>query len=159
MSNKTCTITEITNDGDDLGEFDQAAGDIDVDELNEAFENVIDDWKLKMEVIIGDGLKKLRKSNKEKKLMMKYLPGEKKIQAAKQSIAKDWKIDFQKTFGTTHKKLEKLAADKTKEVEIMVKADTKENNLNKNKKKVVNIDLKASPESAYGNLKYLIQAR
>jgi len=71
--------------------------------------------------------------------------------------AKDWKIDFQKTFGTTHKKLEKLAADKTKEVEIMVKADTKENNLNKNKKKVVNIDLKASPESAYGNLKYLIQ--
>ena len=88
--------------------------------------------------------------------MMKYLPGDKKVQMAKQSIAKDWKIDFQKAFGTTHKKLEKLAADKAKEVENVVKTDFKEPNINKNKKKMVNINLKASPESAYGNLKNLM---
>ena len=40
---------------------------------------------------------------------MKYLPGDRRINAAKKDIAKDWKIDFQKGFGTTHKKLEKLA--------------------------------------------------
>ena len=29
--------------------------------------------------------------------MMKYLPGNKKVQAAKEDIVKDWKIDFQKS--------------------------------------------------------------
>merc|ERR1719210_2060378 len=95
--------------------------DLDVDVLGKAFENAIDDWKIKMEVIIGDGLKKLRKSQKDRKLMMKYLPGNKKVQAAKEDIVKDWKIDFQKSFGSTHKKLEKLAAEKTKQVEGLAK--------------------------------------
>ncbi len=154
---KQCTITEIT---DDLTDFDieMEEKDINVDELAKAFDYLVEDWKLKMEVIIGDGLKKLRKAQKERKLMMKYLPGDKKVQAAKQSIAKDWKIDYQKAFGTTHKKLEKLAADKAKEVDQVVDTDSKKpGQLNKNKKQVININLKASPESAYGNLRNLIQ--
>lgn len=90
---------------------------------------------------------------------MKYLPGDRKVQAAKADIAKDWKIDFTKTFGTTHKKLEKLAADKVKEVDKIAipKVYKSEKEINKNKKKVININLKASPESAYGNLKNLMQ--
>lgn len=130
--------------------------ELDADMLGKAFENVIDDWKIKMEVIIGDGLKKLRKSQKDRKLMMKYLPGNKKVQAAKEDIVKDWKIDFQKSFGTTHKKLEKLAAEKTKQVEGLAKNPAKKD-FNKNKKKVIKINMKANPESAYGNLKQLIQ--
>ena len=90
--------------------------------------------------------------------MMKYLPGDRRINAAKKDIAKDWKIDFQKGFGTTHKKLEKLAADKAKEVETVVKTDVKEPQMfqNKYKKQVVNINLRSNQESAYGNLKELI---
>merc|ERR1711963_1355597 len=88
---------------------------------------------------------------------MKYLPGDRKIQSAKKEIAKDWKIEFQKGFGTTHKKLEKLAADKAKEVENVVKTDQKEPQINKYKKQVVNIDLRSTnTESAYGKLKELI---
>ena len=91
-------------------------------------------------------------------MMMKYLPGDRRINAAKKDIAKDWKIDFQKGFGTTHKKLEKLAADKAKEVENVVKTDVKEPQMfqNKYKKQVVNINLRSNQESAYGNLKELI---
>ena len=107
-------------------------------------------------MIIGDGLKKLRKSQKDRKLMMKYLPGNKKVQAAKEDIVKDWKIDFQKSFGTTHKKLEKLASEKTKEVEGIAKVPAKKD-FNRNKKKVIKINMKANPESTYGNLKQLIQ--
>ena len=109
-------------------------------------------------MIIGEGLKKLRKASKEKKMMMKYLPGDRRINAAKKDIAKDWKIEFQKGFGTTHKKLEKLAADKAKEVENVVKTDVKEPQMfqNKYKKQVVNINLRSNQESAYGNLKELI---
>ena len=87
---------------------------------------------------------------------MKYLPGNKKVQAAKEDIVKDWKIDFQKSFGTTHKKLEKLASEKTKEVEGIAKVSAKKD-FNRNKKKVIKIDMKANPESTYGNLKQLIQ--
>jgi len=152
---KKCTITEIIDDDfEDYLEHD----DINVDELSKAFDNVIEDWKIKMEVIIGEGLKKLRKSHKERKLMMKYLPGDRKVFAAKQDIAKNWKIDFQKGFGTTHKKLEKLAAEKAREVENVVKTDYKEPQINKYKKQVVNIDLRSNnQESVYGNLKELIK--
>ena len=101
-------------------------------------------------------MKKLRKSQKDRKLMMKYLPGNKKVQAAKEDIVKDWKIDFQKSFGTTHKKLEKLASEKTKEVEGIAKVPAKKD-FNRNKKKVIKINMKANPESTYGNLKQLIQ--
>jgi len=152
---KKCTITEIIDDDfEDFFEHD----DINVDDLSKAFDNVIEDWKIKMEVIIGEGLKRLRKSHKERKLMMKYLPGDRKVFAAKQDIAKNWKIDFQKGFGTTHKKLEKLAAEKAREVENVVKTDYKEPQINKYKKQVVNIDLRTNnQESAYGNLKELIR--
>jgi len=152
---KKCTITEIIDDDfEDYFEQD----DINVDDLSKAFDNVVEDWKIKMEVIIGEGLKRLRKSHKERKLMMKYLPGDRKIFAAKQDIAKNWKIDFQKGFGTTHKKLEKLAADKAREVENVVKTDYKEPQINKYKKQVVNINLRSNnQESVYGNLKELIK--
>jgi len=154
LSPKKATITEITDM--DIYDEDWQDMDLDVDVLGKAFENVIDDWKIKMEVIIGDGLKKLRKSQKDRRLMMKYLPGNKKVQAAKEDIVKDWKIDFQKSFGSTHKKLEKLAAEKTKQVEGMAKSPVKKD-FNRNKKKVIKMQMRANPDSAYGNLKQLIQ--
>ena len=48
LSPKKATITEITDM--DLFEDDLQDLDLDVDILGKAFENVIDDWKIKMEV-------------------------------------------------------------------------------------------------------------
>ena len=77
---------------------------------------------------------------------------------AKKSIAKDWKIDFQKTFGVTHKKLEKLAGEKTKQVERLVKTEANQDWM-KNKKTVVNIDCKDEKHNVnnYAYLKELIK--
>jgi len=48
LNPKKATITEITDL--DLFEDDLQDMDLDVDVLGKAFENVIDDWKIKMEV-------------------------------------------------------------------------------------------------------------
>ena len=52
------TITEITDELDFLG-FDENDLDLDLnaDDLHKSFENVIEDWKIKMEVIIGNFFK------------------------------------------------------------------------------------------------------
>ena len=46
------------------------------DEVFEELENVVQDWKKQLEVIVADGLKTIKKTTKEKKMMMKYLPGD-----------------------------------------------------------------------------------
>ena len=39
-------------------------------------ETVVQDWKRKLEVIVAEGLKTIKKTTKERKMMMKYLPGD-----------------------------------------------------------------------------------
>ena len=46
------------------------------EEVFEDLENVVQDWKKKLEVIVAEGLRAIKKTTKEKKLMMKYLPGD-----------------------------------------------------------------------------------
>ena len=46
------------------------------EEVFEDLENVVQDWKKKLEVIVAEGLRTIKKTTKEKKLMMKYLPGD-----------------------------------------------------------------------------------
>ena len=46
------------------------------DEVFEVLENVVQDWKKQLEVIVADGLKNMKKTTKEKRMMMKYLPGD-----------------------------------------------------------------------------------
>ena len=46
------------------------------DEIFETLDNVVLDWKKKLEVIGAEGLKTIKKTTKEKKMMMKYLPGD-----------------------------------------------------------------------------------
>ena len=45
------------------------------DEIFNALDEAVQDWKVKLELAIGDGLKKLRKATKDNKMKMKYLPG------------------------------------------------------------------------------------
>jgi hypothetical protein len=46
------------------------------DEIFDELDNIIQDWKKKLELAVADALKKIKRSTKEKKTMMKYLPGE-----------------------------------------------------------------------------------
>ena len=80
------TITEITDDesNDDWmmidndkesSEEEDEAVTMSTDEIFQLLDDVVQDWKLKLECVVGDGLKKLRKSTKEKKLKIKFLPG------------------------------------------------------------------------------------
>lgn len=71
----------------------------DTEEIFQLLSDVVDDWKLKLELIVAEGLKKMRKSTKEKKTMMKYLPGNKLVGPAKEAILVDWKSEFVKTLG------------------------------------------------------------
>ena len=46
------------------------------DEVFDELENVVQDWKKQLEVIVAEGLKTIKKTTKERKMMMKYLPGD-----------------------------------------------------------------------------------
>ena len=82
------TITEIEDGKDwswpDPGNIEEdGSEDIDeviiektTDEVFAALEDVVTDWKIKLEVVVGDGLKKIKKASREKKAMMKHLPGD-----------------------------------------------------------------------------------
>ena len=80
------TITEIQEDAamPDAGDLDLLFDDEEVfekeekstEEVFEVLDEIIQDWKVKLEYIVASGLKRIRKSCKEKKVMMKYLPGD-----------------------------------------------------------------------------------
>ena len=78
------TITEIENEQEwnwpDPGSFEEQETPAVIakttDEVFDELEDVVQDWKKKLEVIVADGLKTIKKTTKEKKTMMKYLPGD-----------------------------------------------------------------------------------
>ena len=79
------TITEIENDQEwdwpETGCLDQTQSDavLTTKTTNEIFnglDDVVQNWKEKLESIVADGLKTIKKTTKEKKTMMKYLPGD-----------------------------------------------------------------------------------
>ena len=77
------TITEIENDQEwnwpDPGCFEEQETPViakTTDEVFDELEEVVQDWKKKLEVIVADGLKTIKKTTREKKMMMKYLPGD-----------------------------------------------------------------------------------
>ena len=109
------------------------------DEIFKALDDAVQDWKIKLEVVIGEGLKKLRKSTKDNKMKMKYLPGRtstrtilnclikkschigescgnKKLSSAKNAIVKDWTDEFDSAVRGVQSKLDKLAREKLSEV-------------------------------------------
>jgi hypothetical protein len=75
------------------------------DEAFQLFDDLVADWKAQLEAVIGEGLKKMRKNGKEKKLMMQYLPGSedkssKMTEAAKTAIVKVRRLGFPIVLGT-----------------------------------------------------------
>ena len=73
------TITEIENEHEWNWPEEEQGGAVMTKTTDEIFgdlDEVVQDWKKKLESIIADGLKTIKKTTKEKKTMMKYLPGD-----------------------------------------------------------------------------------
>ena len=130
------TITEIEDVEDwswpDPGNLEEKEDYIDevviektTDEVFAALEDVVTDWKIKLEVVVGDGLKKIKKASREKKAMMKHLPGDQVqkgsgvLVKAKGEILNDWKKEVARTVKETHNKLNDLGTTKVKDVVIV----------------------------------------
>ena len=130
------TITEIEEGEEwswpDPGNLEEKEDYIDevviektTDEVFAALEDVVTDWKIKLEVVVGEGLKKIKKASREKKAMMKHLPGDQVqkgsgvLVKAKEEILNDWKKEVARTVKETHNKLNDLGTTKVKDVVIV----------------------------------------
>jgi hypothetical protein len=106
---------------DDVFEDEEAIVEKTTEEIFASFEEVIQDWKIKLEFVVSDGLKKIKKLTKEKKIMMKYLPGEGVpksslyLRQAKAEIVSEWNKEMKSALRSTHKSLEKLGSEKVRE--------------------------------------------
>ena len=68
------TITEVEEDGKmDPKPMNKEKS---TDEIFTEVDKMITDWKSNLEVVVGEGLKKIKKICKEKKIMIKYIPGD-----------------------------------------------------------------------------------
>lgn len=130
------TITEIedwelpdTGDLDNLFEdevFEDEVVDKTTEEIFDILDDVIQDWKVKLEYVVANGLKKIKKSTKESKVMMKYLPGDgtkrtQLLREAKVDILNIWEEEITNIISSTHKNLDKLGNEKIKEAAATTK--------------------------------------
>jgi pyruvate kinase len=162
------TITEIDNDQEwnwpNPGNLDdevetQIYEDViekTTDEVFAALEDVVTDWKIKLEVVVGEGLKKIKRTSREKKAMMKYLPGDgvstggAVLTKAKKEILNDWKTEVAKTVKETHNKLNELGSAKVQDavvvsegiLKVEVKSEMKKEKAGKQVTKGAYLDLK-----------------
>ena len=168
------TITEIEDGKDwswpDPGNIEEdGSEDIDeviiektTDEVFAALEDVVTDWKIKLEVVVGDGLKKIKKASREKKTMMKHLPGDGVqkgsgvLVKAKEEILNDWKREVARTVKDTHNKLNDLGTTKVKDVVIVSEGILKKAGA-KTEKKAADKNSKAVVKDAYLDLKKLMR--
>ena len=172
------TITEIEDGQDwswpDPGNIEEQDGtteeDIDeviiektTDEVFAALEDVVTDWKIKLEVVVGDGLKKIKKASREKKAMMKHLPGDGVqkgsgvLVKAKEEILNDWKKEVARTVKDTHNKLNDLGTTKVKDVVIVSEGILKKAGAKTEKKAAADKNSKAVVKDAYLDLKKLMR--
>ena len=166
------TITEIEDEEDwswpDPGNLEEKE-DIDevviektTDEVFAALEDVVTDWKIKLEVVVGDGLKKIKRASREKKAMMKHLPGDQVqkgsgvLVKAKEEILNDWKKEVARTVKETHNKLNDLGTTKVKDVVEVSEGILKKAGA-KTEKKSADKNSKAVVKDAYLDLKKLMR--
>jgi len=117
------TITEIENEQEWNWPEEEQAGAVMTKTTEEIFgqlDEVVQDWKKKLESIVADGLKTIKKTTKEKKTLMKYLPGDSLIGGssatleARCQILTEWKDDIKMAIEATHKSLNHLGNEKVK---------------------------------------------
>ena len=71
---------DFSDDGDDVFDDDARAETpsemIPMDEVFQLLDDMVADWKTKLEAVVGEGLKKLRRNGKDKRTMSNYIPGQ-----------------------------------------------------------------------------------
>ena len=65
------------------------------EDIFKALDEAVHDWKSKLEVAVGEGLKRLRRSTKDNKLKMQYLPGNDKNDKPKFHQLRYTRLDLQ----------------------------------------------------------------
>jgi len=130
------TITEIEDEEEwnwpDPGCFEEEDDEAEeamksADEVFDELENVVQDWKKQLEVIVAEGLKTIKKTTKEKRAMMKYVPGDgliggsNKTLQARCQILTEWKDDITAAIDATHQKLNNLGVEGMKNTSQAVK--------------------------------------
>ena len=151
-------------DGTTEEEIDEVIIEKTTDEVFAALEDVVTDWKIKLEVVVGDGLKKIKKASREKKAMMKHLPGDGVqkgsgvLVKAKEEILNDWKKEVARTVKDTHNKLNDLGTIKVKDVVIVSEGILKKAGAKTEKKAAADKNSnKAVVKDAYLDLKKLMR--
>jgi len=150
---------------DDVFEDEEEDVEKTTEEIFACFEEVIQDWKIKLEFVVSDGLKKIKKLTKEKKMMMKYLPGDgipkssQYLRQAKAEIVSEWNKEMKTALRSTHKSLDKLGSEKVRESTTKSKVMFFQNEktvetLQVNKNKSVQIKPK---QGSFQNLKLAIE--
>jgi len=149
------TITEIEDEKEikwpentpNKETFEEMIIEKNTEEIFDELENVVQAWKKKLEIAVADGLRTIKRSTKEKKMMMKYLPGEgtkqgsDSIKSAKCHILTDWRDETNNALKETHFKLNDLKTETLKETLKMVEKFIPENEDEKNMNVVNNISL------------------
>jgi len=121
------TLTEI-EEGQEVDWDSQVKEEVDVstDELFTKLDAMVQDWKTKLEHIVADALKKMKKNGREKKMMIKYIPGEQTLKrndcvnAAKEVALADWKNEMNEIFKATQRRLTHLNQDKLNETNTIL---------------------------------------
>jgi len=152
------TITEIEDEKEikwpentpNKDTFEEMITEKNTEEIFDELENVVQAWKKKLEIAVADGLRTIKRSTKEKKMMMKYLPGEgtmrgsNSIKSAKCQILTDWRDETNKAMKETHFKLNDLNTETLKETFKMVGKFIPENEVEKNMNQVnTSLDLQS----------------
>ena len=153
-------IEDIIDESEDI---DEVIIEKTTEEVFAALEDVVTDWKIKLEVVVGDGLKKIKKASKEKKAMMKHLPGDGVqkgsgvLVKAKEEILNDWKKEVARTVKDTHNKLNDLGTTKVKDVVTVSEGILKKAGGKTDKKSGTDKNGKAVVKDAYLDLKKLMR--
>merc|ERR1712112_406089 len=113
------TITEV----EDEAKIENKPEEKSTEEIFNEVDKMITDWKTNLEVVVGEGLKKIKKICKEKKIMIQYLPGDGtkegtiKIKDAKSAIINECFSEVLTVVGKTHTNLNDVGQKKTVEAE------------------------------------------
>jgi len=160
------TITEISNENLEEDVDENIMEEETTDGIFTILDDIVKDWKVKLEVAVGDGLKNIKKASRERKTMMKYLPGDgikegaHVLAKAKEEMIKEWKIEVGRAIQDTHNNLHDLGCKQVKNIGVSVttSVETKEKDKVDNIKddKTINAH-KVVPNAAFHDLKKMMK--
>ncbi|XP_040565225.1 uncharacterized protein [Lepeophtheirus salmonis] len=154
------TLTEITDEFNDVLDSD-IPEEINANDAFQALDEGIKEWKSRLEQVVTDGLKKLKKNLKEKKLMVKYIPGVNCgkdelgiLNEAKLQAIRGCELDNGKIMRDIQRRVDRIFQVANPKSHFIERMDN--NNINQHKKKLININCAAG--GGLDNFKELLKS-